>query len=60
MTRDEAVRTAAQHVADSLARQDARTPREAAVAALGPHATETQITDWCARYRPDAAQQRPA
>lgn len=52
-TIDTAVDNAARHVAEGLARQDARAPRDAALAALGPHATEQQIDDWIARFRPD-------
>lgn len=55
MTREEAIQAAARHVADDLARQAARSPRDAAVASLGPDATEREITDWIARYRPDSA-----
>lgn len=53
-TREQAIDAAAVHVAESLARQDARAPRDAAVAALGPDATDAQITEWVRRYRPDA------
>lgn len=53
-TREDAVRAAARHVAEGLARQDARTPRDAAIAALGRDATEAQIAAWVARFRPDA------
>jgi hypothetical protein len=42
---------AAAHVVDSLARQDARSPRDAAIASLGRDATESQIADWISRYR---------
>lgn len=50
-TLDAAVQAAAVHVAEGLARQDARTPRDAAIASLGPHATEQQIADWITCYR---------
>lgn len=53
-TRQEAFDAAARHFAESLARQDARTPRDAARASLGPDATDTQINDWITRFRPDA------
>lgn len=53
-TREQAIHNAARHVFDDLARQAARTPREAAIASLGPDATETQIAEWIATYRPDA------
>jgi hypothetical protein len=36
----------------SLARQDARAPRDAAIHALGRDVTEQQITDWIQRFRP--------
>lgn len=52
--REKAIDAAAAQVMESLARQDARTPHDAAVAALGPDATDTQITEWISRYRPDA------
>lgn len=52
--REDAVRSAARHVVEGLARQDARSPRDAALAALGPDATEAQIAQWVATYRPDA------
>ena len=45
---------AAVQVAEDLARQDARSPREAAIASLGPDATDMQIREWIACYRPDA------
>lgn len=53
-TREEAIDAAAEHVYEGLARQAARAPRDAALAALGPDATDAQITEWIARYRPDA------
>lgn len=53
-TREDAVRSAARHVVEGLARQDARSPHDAAVAALGRDATDAQITAWIARFRPDA------
>lgn len=59
--RDEPRRTKAQCMAAaaasaeaSLARQAARTPREAAFASLGPRATEDQISAWIGRNRPNA------
>lgn len=52
-TFDEATDRATRHVVESLARQDARSPRDAALASLGPAATEEQIADWCARFRPE-------
>lgn len=53
-TVDEAFDRAAVHLAEGLARQAARTPRDAAIASLGSHATEPQIADWIARFRPEA------
>ena len=53
-TRDDAVRAAAVHVVDSLARQAARAPRDAAVAALGVDASEEQIEAWIREWRPEA------
>lgn len=59
-TFDEALNAGAVEVVESLARQDARTPRDAAVASLGPHATEAQIADWIATYRPAIPHAQPA
>lgn len=53
-TREQAIDAAAVQVMDSLARQDTRTSRDAAVASLGPDATEQQIAAWIATYRSDA------
>lgn len=46
---------AGQVIAEGLARQQARPPREAARLALGRHATEQQINDWIAVHRPQHA-----
>lgn len=59
-TLHDATQRAARHVAEGLARQDARSPRDAAIAALGPHATERQIADWIARWRPAEVTAHPA
>lgn len=58
-TREKAIDGAAVQVMASLARQDARTPRDAAVASLGADATEQQIAEWVAMYRSDV-HARPA
>lgn len=50
-TFDAAVDAAARDFAEGLARQDARSPRDAAIAALGANATDQQIGDWIARFR---------
>lgn len=53
-TLDEAVTSAAVHVARDLAEQDARSPRDAALASLGPNAAEERIAEWISRHRPEA------
>lgn len=57
---DKAIAGAGQVYAEALARQDARTPREAARAALGPHATSDQLDAWIAEHRPSPARSRSA
>lgn len=59
-TREQAVAEAGQVIAESLARQLARTPHDAALAALGRTATPEQITAWITRHRPEAAERIPA
>jgi hypothetical protein len=51
---DAQLASAHREVLADLERQDARSPRDAALASLGAHATETQISDWIARFRPEA------
>lgn len=48
---DQAIAGAGQVYAEGIARQDARSPREAARAALGRDATDEQLTAWVATYR---------
>lgn len=50
--KEQAVREAGEVIAESLARQLARTPRDAALASLGRRATPEQIAAWIARHRP--------
>jgi hypothetical protein len=60
ITREQAVADAGQVIAQALARQQARTPHEAAVAALGRTATPAHIAAWIARHRPQVAQRSTA
>lgn len=46
--------SAARHLMDGVRRNDAKPPREAALCALGREATEAQITEWLAVWRPEA------
>lgn len=52
VTQAEAVAAAGQVYAEAIARQDARSPREAAREALGRAATAQQIDAWVAKFRP--------
>lgn len=49
---EQAIAEAGQVIADGLVRQAERTPRDAALAALGRGASEVQITAWIATHRP--------
>lgn len=40
------------HLMSGVARNDALPPREAAINALGPGATDEQIAAWTAKWRP--------
>lgn len=51
MTKDEALTAAGLVIAEGLARQAARTPREAAVAAGAR--SELEVDCWIARHYPD-------
>lgn len=58
--KDQALAEAGRVYAEGLARQDARTPHEAAVAALGRTASPAQIAAWIQLHRPAAAQRSSA
>jgi hypothetical protein len=57
---DQAIAAAGQVYAEGIARQDARPPQEAAVAALGRDATAEQVEAWIARHRPLQRHRTPA
>lgn len=60
VAKDQALAEAGRVYAEGLARQDARTPHEAALAALGRTATAAQIDAWLQTYRPTAARRSSA
>lgn len=49
---EQAIAAAGVVYAEAIARQDARTPREAAREALGRDATDVQIEAWIREFRP--------
>lgn len=48
---EQAIAEAGQVIVDDLIRQSQRTPRDAAIAALGRDASEQQISSWIASHR---------
>ncbi len=52
-----AIAAAGQAYAEGMAEQLARSPREAAIAAIGRSATPEQIDAWITRFRPHAQTQ---
>ncbi|MCU1592463.1 MAG: hypothetical protein JWP11_3719 [Frankiales bacterium] len=56
--KEQALREAGEVIARDLAEQERRSPRDAALAALGRHATGAQITAWISQHRPAAPRQR--
>jgi cation transport regulator ChaB len=50
---DQAIAAAGEVYAEGIARQDARPPHEAALAALGRDATPDQVEAWIGRHRPE-------
>jgi cation transport regulator ChaB len=57
---DQAIAAAGEVYAEGIARQDARPPHEAALAALGRDANPEQIAAWIARHRPQQRHRTPA
>lgn len=58
--KEQAVAEAGEVIAQSLARQLSRTPHDAAVAALGRHASPARIAAWIETHRPPAAERNTA